>query len=66
MSKYIKTKMKYFEKHADFNSLTHISLGVGIGALLTYPVAGIHPIRFGLVFIILGILGYVWAATQKS
>ncbi len=58
--------MKYFDKHASFNSLTHISFGVGLGALLTYPVAGVHPVRFGLVFLILGILGYVWAATQKS
>ncbi len=58
--------MKYFQKHTDFNSLTHISLGVGIGALLTYPVAGGHPVRFSLIFIILGILGHVWAATQRD
>jgi hypothetical protein len=64
MTKYCKATMKYFEKHAGFNGLTHISLGVGIGALLTYPVAGVHPVRFGLVFLILGIIGHVWAATQ--
>lgn len=58
--------MNYFGKHIEFNSVVHILIGIGIGALLTYPVAGIHPVRFGLVFLILGILGHVWAATHKS
>lgn len=65
MKKYCKTAMKYFEKHADFNGLTHILLGIGIGVLLTYPIAGVHPVRLGLVFLALGIAGHIWAATHK-
>ena len=58
--------MNYFGKRIEFNSTVHILLGIGIGALITYPVAGIHPVRFGLLFIALGILGHVWAGTHKS
>lgn len=66
MAKYCKATMNYFGKHVEFNSVVHILIGIGIGALLTYPVAGIHPVRFGLVFLVLGILGHVWAGTHKS
>ena len=65
MAKYIKATMNYFGKHVEYNSAVNILLGIGIGALLTYPIAGAHPVRFGLVFLILGILGHVWAATQR-
>jgi hypothetical protein len=64
MTKYIKATLRYFERHAQYNSAVNILLGIGIGALLTYPVAGSHPVRFGLVFLVLGVLGHVWAATQ--
>ena len=57
--------MRYFERHAQYNSAVNILLGIGIGALLTYPVAGSHPVRFGLVFLTIGVLGHVWAATQR-
>jgi len=57
--------MRYFAKHVDFNSLTHIFIGMGIGALLTYPVFGVHPVRFGLAFLALGIAGHIWAATHR-
>ncbi len=66
MAKYLKTAMKYFEKHTGFNGMVHLSLGVGIGALLTYPAAGLHPVRFALVFIVLGLLGHAWAMTHKA
>lgn len=55
---------KYFVKHPEVNSLVHVLVGVGLGFLLTYPVAGIHPVRFGLAFLALGALGHVWAATH--
>ena len=66
MTKYIKSITKYFTKHIEYNSAVHVLIGIGIGALLTYPVAGSHPVRFGVVFLVLGILGHVWAATHKD
>ena len=64
--KQYKNAMKYFSKNVEFNSATHLLTGIGIGALLTYPIAGMHPVRFGLIFIVLGILGHIWAMTHKS
>ncbi len=63
--KYVKTAMKYFGKHPDFNGLTHILMGLGFGALLTYPLFGAHPVRYGLVFLALGVAGHIWAMTRK-
>lgn len=66
VTKYIRASKKYFEKHADFNALTHVLLGVGFGAVLTYPVFGSHPVRYGLIFLVIGIGCHIWAATRKS
>ncbi|MCL4338880.1 hypothetical protein M1271_04275 [Patescibacteria group bacterium] len=58
--------IKYFEKHIDYNSFIHILGGIGIGVIITYPFIGIHPIRWGLVFIGLAILGHIYAMTGKK
>ena len=57
--------MKYFGQHPDFNGLTHVLLGMGFGVLLTYPLVGSHPVRYGVAFLVLGLIGHVWAATHK-
>lgn len=64
--KLCKTARKYLRAHSEFSGLIFLLFGVGIGVLLTYPVAGIHPVRFGFMFLALGILGYIWAGTHKS
>lgn len=64
MHKLEKNMMKHFEKNPRFNSYVHVLAGVGIGFLLAYPVAGAHPVRWGLVFLVLSILGHWWAATR--
>ncbi|MBI3385461.1 hypothetical protein HY031_00030 [Candidatus Gottesmanbacteria bacterium] len=64
MTKYYKRAMKYFEKHPNTNSFIHVIGGIGIGFLLTYPLAGSHPVRWGIAFLVLSVLGHVWAATQ--
>lgn len=65
MIKYYKASQKYLAKHVDFNGLIHLLGGMGIGFLLAYPVAGIHPVRFGVFFLVLSAIGHIWAATQK-
>lgn len=64
MEKYYKRMMKYFSKNPHFNGLTHVLAGMGIGFLLAYPLAGAHPVRWGVAFLALGLLGHWWAATH--
>ena len=45
--------------------MIHALGGVGVGFLLTYPVAGVHPVRWGVACIALAIAGHVWAGMQK-
>lgn len=64
MHKLEKNMMKHFEKNPRFNSYVHVVAGVGIGFLLAYPVAGVHPIRWGIAFLALSFFGHWWAATR--
>jgi hypothetical protein len=57
---------QYFKNHAMYNASVHIILGIGLGMLLTYPLAGAHPVRWGLGFIILGILGHIYPLAKKG
>lgn len=52
--------LSYFKKHPCFNSTVHVLLGVGIGMLVTYPFVGIHPLRWGLGFLVVGLLGHAY------
>ncbi len=65
MTKLIKKTKKYFGKYPCFNGSVHLLIGIGIGFLLTYPVVGSHPVRWGVTFIVLGVLGHVWAVIKK-
>lgn len=47
---------KYFTKHPHENSMAHLFIGVGVGFLLAYPLAATHPVRWGVVFIVLGLV----------
>lgn len=64
MTKYIRHLNKYLAKNPEFNSVIHAVLGIGVGILITYPLAGIHPVRWAAVFIVAALLGHVWAATH--
>jgi F0F1-type ATP synthase assembly protein I len=65
MNQLCKKLKKYFSKYPLINALIHVCVGVGLGFLLTYPVAGIHPVRWGVVFLTFGLIGHVVAATHK-
>ena len=47
----------YYSKHVWYAKTFHILTGVGIGILLTYPLVGDHPLRWGLTILVLGLLG---------
>ncbi len=56
---------KYLSKNPNYNALIHMLGGIGVGFILTYPVAGAHPVRYGLAFIALAVVGHWWAGQQK-
>lgn len=60
---YSKKMKKYFGKHVEENAAAHLLLGIGAGFLLTYPLAQQHPVRWGAVFVIAGLLVH-WRATR--
>lgn len=56
--------MNYFSKYPNYNALVHVVGGIGIGFLLTYPLAGIHPVRWGVAFVVLSMVGHWWAGRK--
>ena len=62
---YCKRSEKYFSKYPYVNAAIHVIGGVGIGFLLTYPLAGSHPVRWGVAFLALSALGHLWASMRK-
>ncbi len=59
-----KRAVRYFTKYPHTNAVIHLFAGMGIGFLLTYPLAGAHPVRWGVALLTLSVLGHLWAATQ--
>lgn len=60
-----KKALKYFASHPEVNALSHLTAGIGVGILITYPLIVSHPMRWGLLFLGLGLLGYVYAKIQS-
>ncbi len=62
--KIMKKAEVYMKKHPMYNALIHALGGIGIGILIASPVVGIHPVRFGIAFLIASALGhaYTWFA----
>lgn len=61
MEKRQKRETGYLRRHPFFNAITNLSVGIGIGIIITYPYVQAHPLRFGLVFLGIGLLGYLYA-----
>jgi hypothetical protein len=61
----LKKVEKYYSKHPQINAGVHVVVGLGFGVLLTHPMADPHPVRWGLALIGIGLLGHLWAGTQK-
>lgn len=55
----------FFGKHVLFNSTIHFIGGVGLGILITYPLIGQHPVRWGVTLIIIALLGHLYALKAK-
>ena len=57
----MKKGMIFMKKHPTYNAMVHAIGGIGIGILIASPVAGIHPVRFGIAFMIVSLLGHAYA-----
>ncbi|MFH1186884.1 MAG: hypothetical protein V1697_01775 [Candidatus Levyibacteriota bacterium] len=54
-----KTAISFFKKHPVYNALVHLVAGAGIGILIAYPVVGAHPLRWGIILLMVVVLGYL-------
>jgi hypothetical protein len=52
----IKKMEKYFSKHVYYNSGVHFLIGIGLGILVSRPWAGAHPLRTGLIILLVGVI----------
>lgn len=62
----VKKIEKYFSQHPTVNALSHLLVGLGIGALLTHSVFDPHPVRYGLFFLVLGGMGHLYVYLNKK
>lgn len=58
---YSKKTTKYLSSHPGENALAHLLFGVGAGFLLTYPLAASHPVRWGVAFLVAGLVVHLKA-----
>jgi len=54
---FFKRLYSYFRKHIFFTDLIHIMIGLGLG----FIIASKELFNFGVVLIVLGVLGHVYA-----
>lgn len=66
MFKKYKIIRKYFKEHIDYNGFVHMFAGIGIGILITYPLVGNHPLRWGMVFLLVAVLGHLYPLFVKK
>lgn len=56
----MKKVMAFAKKHPAYIASIHALGGIGIGILVASPIAGIHPVRWGIAFLVLSMLGHVY------
>ena len=59
---------EYFAKHTNFNACVHVCVGLGIAWLLSLIWQGCSVISLvlGIVFLVLGIAGHIYAQFAKQ
>lgn len=61
-----KQTFSYFKKHPVYTALVHLVGGIGLGFLLAYPIAQVHPVRYGIALLVVSLLGHLYAGMQKK
>jgi len=57
----MKKGIAYFKKHPMYLGSVHFIGGVGVGILIAHPLAGVHPVRWGVALIVVALLGHLYA-----
>lgn len=57
----MKKAMTFMKKHPAYTSSIHAIGGVGVGILIASPLAGVHPVRWGVALLIISLLGHIYA-----
>jgi len=58
---------EYFAKHTSFNALTHLSTGLGIAWLVSLAWhCSTVALVLGIVFLVAGIAGHIYAQLAKQ
>lgn len=52
--------LKFFRAHPRYNSFVHAVIGMGIGIMITYPIVGPHPVKWGMVLLGVGLIAHLY------
>lgn len=66
MAKIFQRIENYFKNHTTYTAFVHILVGVGIGILLTHTAFDPHPLRWGLIFLLAGVLGHLYPLLNRK
>lgn len=64
--RYRKKAIAYFGHHVEFNALTHLIGGIGLGIVIAAPLAYPHPLRWALILLAIGICCHIYAVNAKK
>ena len=59
-----KSVIKYYSKHPIYAGFVHLFIGLGLGILIARPL-GVHPVRYGVAFLAIGIVGKLYVIMKK-
>lgn len=65
MNKSVKRVHDYFSENIWYTKLVYMIGGIGVGIIISGPFAGVHPVRWGLAFILLAALLHLYPLLSK-
>ncbi len=65
MINYMKKMLAYAKKNPVYIAVIHAIGGIGVGILIASPMAYPHPVRWGVAFIVVALLGHLYIFLKK-
>lgn len=66
MQKHIQQIERYLSKYPRYNAVVHAVGGIGVGVLIARPLVGTHPVRWGLMLLVLSVLAHLKPLMMKK